>query len=525
MSDPALSDDVQKRAARESTSASKKRRWIFTLVGITCAIAVVLVGSYALYGYLVRPSHSSLFRAAACPFTPGEGIAVGKELTCGFLTVPEDRSKANGDTIQLAVAIFKPAATVSADPMVYLSGGPGGSLLSSWGPNVSVSTLQQITQGHTLIMFDQRGTGYSQPALGCNELTQFNRDVQGKILGRADWREQYVAAGKKCHDRLISAGIDLQAYTTIASAHDVHDLIDALGYQKVNLYGVSYGTRLALTVMRLFPSDIRSVILDSTLPTQTNLFTTYPAVEQRGYDTLFKGCVANPKCHSAYPQLESVFYRLINDLNARPVIFQDKQYGSVALDGQRLADWVLSMLYVTEWLPLLPKAIMQISQGHDDIISRLYGFLMLQSNISYGVYYSVECGEDLAFTTEQDLLKATVGLRPELRPHMQTDLQAAFSVCQLWGQQAVPNEQKQPVTSSLPTLILAGEYDPITPTSNAELALQTLSRGNLFQFPATGHGVFGTHACPDSIVAAFLQHPTTRPDGLCISGMSAPNFL
>ena len=373
-------------------------------------------------------------------------------------------------------------------------------------------------------MFDQRGTGYSQPALNCSEMTQLNTDMQDKILSREEGSTLYVTAGQKCHDRLLSSGINLQAYTSIADATDVHDLVHALGYQQVDLYGVSYGTRLALTVMRLFPDDIRSVILDSTLPTQIKLFNTLPAVRQHAYDTLFKGCAASATCHATYPQLESVFYQLVTDLNAKPITLQDAKYGPVALDGDSLASWVFVMLYVTQLIPYLPKAIMQVSQGNYDLISRLYGVLMLQNDVSDGMYYSVECGEDMAFTTAQDLSSAAVGMHKEIQPQMLADLQTQYRLCQLWGEHPVPTVQKQPVISSLPTLILSGEYDPITPASNAKLALQTLSHGYLFQFPATGHGVFNTDNCPDTIVSAFLQQPMTKPDGACIATMSAPNF-
>jgi pimeloyl-ACP methyl ester carboxylesterase len=517
------------RAAR----SSKKRRWIFGIIGVVCAIMVVLASGYALLTNLAGLSHKSTppptsvkirFQTAACPFTPGDGITEGKELTCGYLTVPEDRGNAQSRAIQLAVAIFKPSATVPSDPVVYLSGGPGGALLSGWGTYVSTLTLDQMTQGHTLIMFDQRGTGYSQPALNCSEIDQLNKDTQDKILGRDEGNAQYVAAAKKCHDRLVNADVNLQAYTSIADADDVHDLIQALGYKQVDLYGVSYGTRLALTVMRLFPADIRSVILDSTLPTQINTFKTFPAVTQHAYDTLFQGCAASPRCHAKYPQLESVFYKLVDDVNAKPITFQDVHYGPVALDGDGLANWVFSMMYVTQLIPVLPEAIMQISQGNYEILSQYFGILMLQNDISYGMYYSVECGEDIAFTTADELSKATAGIHREIQPEMNAGLKSDVGICQFWGDQPVPTAQKQAVTSSLPTLILSGEYDPITPLSNAQLALQTLSHGYLFKFPGTGHGVFNTDFCPDSIVAAFLRQPVTRPSDSCIATMLEPDF-
>jgi pimeloyl-ACP methyl ester carboxylesterase len=211
-------------------------------------------------------------------------------------------------------------------------------------------------------------------------------------------------------------------------------------------------------------------------------------------------------------------------LNAHPVTFQDAQNNhTVSLDGDELVSWLFSAMYVTELIPRLPEAIMQIRNGNYDLISQYFGKL-LDRGISDGMYYSVECGEDMAFTTKQDLMQAANVLRPEIRPGILAGLQDDFAICQAWGQKPVPASQKQPVTSSLPTLILSGEYDPITPSSNAELAMQTLSRSFLFVFPATGHGVFSTNNCPDSIMSAFMQNPSVKPDASCIAAMTEPAF-
>ncbi len=119
----------------------------------------------------------------------------------------------------------------------------------------------------------------------------------------------------------MKSGINLNAYTTLENAADVHDLIRALGYQQVNVEGVSYGTRLALTVMRLFQADLRSVVLDSVIPPQVNGFTSIPPAALRAFDVLFQGCSADPSCNSTYPHLHAVFYQLVADLNTTPITF------------------------------------------------------------------------------------------------------------------------------------------------------------------------------------------------------------
>ncbi|WP_376795158.1 alpha/beta fold hydrolase [Thermogemmatispora sp.] len=465
------------------------------------------------------------FRQGPCPFQPGSGIVQGRDLTCGVLTVPEDRRQPQGNTIHLAVAIFKAsAAEANATPFLYLSGGPGGATLSELGPYISQLNRQSVTMGRTFILFDQRGTGYSSPSLYCGEVDRLNQATKDENLSREVSTRDYLQAMRSCRDRLTAEGIHLSAYTTIADAQDVHDLIHALGYRQVDLYGVSYGTRLALTVMRLFPEDLRSVILDSTVPTQSNLFTSFPVSMQHAFDTLFQGCQKDPVCNESYPNLQTTFYRLVDRLNAHPVTFNDLQYGPILLTGDGLAQWVFTSLYVTSFIPDLPRAISEIDHGQYTLISETYGQLLLANDVSYGMYYSVECGEDMRYTSLQELEKAVAVLRPELRAGMQEGLEADYQVCQLWNVPAVPPEQKQPVKSDLPTLILSGEYDPITPTSNALMAQKTLSHSYLFVFPGTGHGVFLTGLCASLIMEEFLANPQVQPASSCISSMGEPDF-
>ena len=454
----------------------------------------------------------------------------GKDLRCGYLTVPEDQQHPGKQKLKLAVAIFKASTPNPApDPYVYLSGGPGGPLLSDVGPLISRTNPQgifpaNITLGHDLILIDQRGTGYSQPLLNCPEVAAYSKLTQDKNVSAADLNTGTLQALRQCHDRLTRAGVDLNTFTTINDAADIDDLIHALGYKQVNIYGVSYGTRLALTMMRLFPGDIRSVILDSTLPTQLNLFTNLSAVTQHAFDTLFQGCAVDQPCQQSYPHLQDVFYHLVDKLNAHPVTFKDAQYGPVLLTGDDMKNFVFTALYVSRFIPFIPEIITEVSSGDFSTISAIYGTLMLNSDLSDAMYYSVECGEDMAFTSQQGLIQAASVERPEIRASDVTSLLTSFTACQSWGVKPVPAVQKQPVTSSLPTLILSSEFDPVTPTSNAKLAQQTLKNSYLFVFPGLSHGAFLSDDCPGVIMQEFMQNPHQKPDGSCIATMQEPDF-
>jgi pimeloyl-ACP methyl ester carboxylesterase len=494
----------------------KVPRWLLvTLVGVL--VLATIIG--LLVSLLLRPTSttpSSAFQSAPCPFKPAAGVVEGRDLRCGYLTVPEDHSRPQGPTIRLAVAIFKASYSNPApDPVVDLEGGPGTPALERWGPVLTPTNIPYIWPGdRDLILLDQRGVGYSQPSLFCTESTTMPQATGLQVL-------------RACHDRLVRQGINLNDYTTIQNAEDVHDLVRALGYHQVNLYGISYGTRLALTVMRLFPADVRSVVLDSTSPPQVNIDTGFPAATQRAFDTLFRGCAANPYCNQHYPHLQAVFARLVSDLNLHPATVQgtNPQTGKPArgvLTGDDVVNGLRNALYQTALIPKLPKAIYQIANHDYSQASEVSAAITSYSSDSLGMKLSVDCSESTL--TPQAMPAAVQMVEPETRHYFLTALQADYANCQLWSVQPVPAIQKQPVISAIPTLILSGEYDPTTPPAYGKLAAQTLSKSYFFLFPGTGHGVLGTNSCVNSMFFAFVELPNKQPDATCMQEVGEPLF-
>jgi pimeloyl-ACP methyl ester carboxylesterase len=463
-------------------------------------VLVALVGGYGIFRAVSPSSRQAISpfqQVTPCPFGLGVGLIEAQSVRCGWLSVPEDWSQPQGATIRLAVAIFKTSSPHPApDPVLFLGGGPGGAVLQAAGA---------FHFNRDLILLDQRGTGYSEPSLRCLD----NETLQA------------------CHSRLVKLGINLNAFTTLQNAADVHALIHALGYQQVNLDGVSYGTRLALTVMRLYPADLRSVVLDSVLPPQVNFFTSIPQAAVRAFDVLFQGCAADPSCKTSYPHLQAVFYQLVADLNTTPITFQaTPRTGkpvTVHFTGNDLVLWLRQALYYTGLIPQLPAVIYQIRQHDYTQLASIYGNL-IDTTGSIGLFYSIDCGEDMAFTTKHDLEASVQGLPPQIRPALLDFGLYRFSVCQFWGAKQVPAVQKEPVSRRIPTLILQGEYDPVTPPANGMLAAKTLSKSYFFLFPGVGHGVSSSSGCPDDITNAFLENPTEKPDASCISSMPEPFF-
>lgn len=536
----------------QASMPPKRRRNRFLLlvlavVGVILVLGVVFLSglSYILFrqplpvkktpittsptqAYQVTPEAN--FRSAPCPFQPGEGVLDGQMLKCGYVTVPENRGNPHGATVRLAVAIFKsPNVQNDPYPVIRLEGGPGGSSLDNWAHYITSSNYSSFVFNHDLIMFDQRGTGYSTPSLKCPETLQLQFETLDKRLSATDFKRLQLQALSACHDRLVRSGVDLNAFNALENAADVRDLILALKYKQANLYGVSYGTRLALTTMRLFPSVIHSVILDSVYPPQKNR-TDLPGAAQRVFNVLFQGCAAQASCDRLYPHLDNVFYQLVTDLNANPARFQTtdattgKSY-NVVMAGDDFVFVLFNALYVTQIIPVLPKMIFQVSDHNYTLLSEIYGAVEFDDTFSDGMFYSDECSEDWDFLMQNDIVPAMQGITSQIRPALQNDLQLEYEDCQLWHVQQSPPAQKQPVVSDIPTLVLSDEYDPITPPANGKLAAQTLKNSYYFLFPGLGHGAEYNSPCVNSIISAFDDTPTQKPSDACVASMGEPNFV
>ncbi len=469
------------------------------------------------------PAGGARFEEAACPFE----VPDGEEARCGYLVVPEDRREPAGRTIRLAVAVFESHSSSPApDPIVYLEGGPGGSPLRANIPYFGL-LYSPLLEKRDLILFDQRGTGYSQPALDCPEYIERVVELLDDDIPADQQQVLADQALRACRDRLAAEGVNLAAYTSAENAADLNDLRLALGYEEWNLYGVSYGTRLALTAMRDFPGGIRSVVLDSVFPLQANLVVDTPANAARALDVLFDSCAADAACSGAYPDLRGTFFDLVDRLNSSPVsitvTLPSGERGPALLNGDSLIGVLFQALYATPLIPMLPEIIHQADQGSFGAVAAVQSQLLdALTDVSHGMYNSVQCAEDVPFGTPAQL-NAALAEHPELSAAFGgAAADDIFDLCQDWGTRPADAVENEPVHSDIPALILGGQYDPVTPPAWGQMAAETLSRSFFFELPGAGHGASLTEECPRSVLLAFLDRPTARPEASCIQQEMGP---
>jgi pimeloyl-ACP methyl ester carboxylesterase len=462
------------------------------------------------------------FETATCPFDT-QGLTV----SCGYLVVPEDRAKPTGATIKVAVGIFKAALTNPApDPIVYLEGGPGGSPLRAYVKNFSL-IFGPFNQNRDVILVDQRGTGYSQPALDCPEATQLELDQLNKQLTPAESDQQLNQALQTCHTNFTAKGINLGAYNSNENAADLNDLRIALNIKQWNLYGISYGTRLALEALRDTKEGIRSVVIDSVYPPTASLVTDAPADFDRAMTAVFNACSADSACNTAYPNLKQVLFDTVTKLNAHPAAMKLTQpdlggIGTIGkqldalLDGNGLLGFLFQTLYGSDLLPSIPALIYMAKDGNFTAIAQLQSqFLGQNKDISRGMYYSVECYEEVPFDS---LAKAEAAYKAE-QPYADAlgTAQGTFDSCKIWNIPSAPASEDLAVISAVPSMVIAGQFDPVTPPDWSKQAASTLSKSYFFQVPGAGHGPSLSEDCPQKMVLAFFDNPSAAPDSSCLN--------
>lgn len=476
-------------------------------------------------------SYTPRFVPMPCQFR----VPAGVEVTCGFVRVPENRFGDPADTIDLAVAVYASTnQTPAAAPAIYLQGGPGSEAVV-WAAGWYRELIEPILAERDFVVYDQRGTGLSRPSLDCPEIREAYRQELQTEWSDENRMAHYSDAFISCRRRLLESGVNVAAYTTEASAADVRDIAVALDYSQLNLYGASYGTRLAQVVMRDYPEVVRSAVLDSVVPLEANLYNETLTRADAALDTLFAGCAAEPDCQAAYPDLEQHFYEVLRRFAEEPLELPitDPATGEsleMTVSDAGLINAVMWALHAPAYTSLAPQAIYDVYQGDYTLLAMVQGLPATAfEGVSIGQRLSVEC-HDQIFSTTVEQMENALQAYPELESY---GLLAFYGspdflpiVCSLWGAAPFTAGQMEPLTSDIPSLILAGEYDPTTPAYYGRQLAEQLGQSYFFEFAGLGHtpSIGQADNCALAIALAFLHDPTVRPAEQCPAEQSSISF-
>ena len=461
-----------------------------------------------------EPDYEPLLEDRSCPFqTPA-----GRSADCYTAYIPLDRTQLELGAVALPVAVLHPSGEATRPPVVYFHGGPGSRAFASAGSWFN----NPLSEDGDLILFDQRGSGDALPSLDCPEAEAAWFASFSSVGTPTEEVDLLRLAYVDCRARL-AAETDLDAFDSESNADDVEDLRLALGYESWSLYGISYGTRLAMEVMRRHPEGVRNVILDSVYPPQVGGVDWMFDSCETALDRLVAGCLEEPSCGATFPNLAADLDTAIANLDAMPYVLSIDDSEGVAhelsLTGADFYAGMYNALYDVELIPLVPFLIFSAAQGDFsflvDLANQSIPFL---TNLSEGARLSIDCADGGVLIDASQL----AGVIADNSAYSTLFAAYALPHCADWDVEPVPEAFLDAVVSDIPTLLLAGEFDPVTPVSQSELAREGLSDSQLFVFPGIGHGASRDSECAADMTREFLRDSSV--DSSCWSALSQDTF-
>ena len=437
---------------------------------------------------------------------------IKSQVRCGKLQVPENYQQPDSQKITINFAIL-PAIDNSDNktPLLFLAGGPGQAA-------VELSTMinrvfREVRKTRDIILIDQRGTGQSRP-LSCD----FDEPENIYSLLTKDFKVSDVT---QCISQFEG---DLSQFTTENAIRDFDQVRSALGYNKINIYGGSYGTRAGLVYMRMFPESLESAVLDSVGPIEVpiGLFGQSGA---RAFNLLIESCKSNQSCHQAFPNLVAEFQQVKNYLAKEPVTLdiQHPRLGTSVkfiLDKDKFTSNLRMQLYSVNGRSLVPLVIHQAFLGNYQPLIGLMASTEGEQKVYTGLYFNIVCNEDL----------------PKISPQMQAidannnfdggSTHFAFNtICPLFPQYRLSDNFYQSVTTTIPTLILSGNLDPVTPPSNGEYSANTLPNSHHIIVEYAAH-VVAMSTCASDIINEFLtSKKPNQLDESCLKDIPQETFM
>jgi pimeloyl-ACP methyl ester carboxylesterase len=466
-----------------------------------------------------------LIYASGCPkHRPTGGLAklkpcrldgIDEELLCGSLTVFENRQTRTGRTIDLNVVVL-PAfdQKTKAEPLFDLAGGPGASSVE--GAGFYAGPGKEYRGRHDVVCVDQRGTGKS------NRLAIPRQKTPQYYLS-----EMYPVEYVREMRQALEKSADLTKYTTSIAMDDLDDVRAWLGYDRINLFGLSYGTRAALVYLRQHPEHVRSVILLAVAPTDLKMPLHHAESGARAMDLLLTECEKDSACHAAFPQIRDDWKNVLAQLEKQPARVEysppDKSAPTTVeiqrgVFGEKIRSW----MYGRDMAARIPLIIHHAATG--DFVPFLQQAIApsIPDFVADGMYLSVTCAEDVPFIDPAESAKLTAD-----NPFGDYRVSQQTRACSMWPRGEISGDFLEPVRSTAPVLIFSGNMDPVTPPKYGEEISRHLPSSRHVIIPEAGHGPFGLTdpGCVDRIAIEFLDKSDARDlDVSCVERMKPPPF-
>ena len=430
-----------------------------------------------------------------------EGLS--DRLRCGYIIVNENPNEPNGQKINIHYAIIPAVKNIYPNQaFLAIAGGPGQSAIDN-APLFN-NTFARIRETRDILLIDQRGTGRSN-ILKCPE----DKSVSPLLMNEGNF--DTIAETNKC---LAAIDGDVTQYTSTAALKDFEAVRISLGYDKLHIYGISYGTRMAQLYMREYAEAIATVTLDGVVPMQQSVLAIGLAID-RAVDLLISECENLSRCQQQFPSLRKALATIEVELMLSPVkaqIFHPMtgQPTEFLLTHDKFLSVIRLALYSPTTRVLLPYAIHQAGEKNYQAVLGLYSLTMEGIDIAMGMHASVVCSEDIH--------RLSTDLSTELETSYmgRTMFTELSKVCSVWPSTKVDETFSAPISNNIPTLLLSGELDPATPPDWAMLAMADMKNAKHLVAPHAAHGV-AMQSCANRLVAQLVDEGSTAElDGDCL---------
>jgi pimeloyl-ACP methyl ester carboxylesterase len=441
---------------------------------------------------------------------------IDEELFCGKLTVFENRETRTGRTIDLNIVVL-PALDqrTKAEPVFDLAGGPGAS--SAERADFYAGPGKVYRHQHDVVCVDQRGTGKS------NRLAIPREKTPSYYLSEM-FPVDYV---KEMRDALEKHA-DLTKYTTSIAMDDLDDVRAWLGYDRINLFGASYGTQAALVYMRRHPEHVRSAILLGVAPTDLKVPLHHSESGARAMDLLLGECERDTRCNAAFPQIRDDWKNALAQLEKRPAHAEysppnNAKPTTVEIQRGVFGEKIRTWMYDRDKAARIPLIVHHAVNGDFAPFLQQAIAPSIPDFVADGAYLSVTCAEDVPFINPEEAAKLTAG-----NPFGNYRVFQQTRACGMWPRGEIPTNFLEPVRSNTPVLIFSGNMDPVTPPKYGEEVATHLPNSRHIVIPQAGHGVDGLTdpGCVDRIAIEFLDKGDAKNlDVSCVDHMSPPPFI
>jgi pimeloyl-ACP methyl ester carboxylesterase len=481
-----------------------KKQFLLTLLALITLIVNLEVRANSL---IVAQPEERL------PLKPCKLPAVKEAVLCGNYEVWENRESLKGRKISLYVVVA-PALNPNPapDPLFAISGGPGQA-----ATEVFLNGFAEIRKNRDIVLVDQRGTGRSN-SLACDAANL--QELVQIIVGEDAPREGI----RRCRAQLEQKA-DLRMYTTATAVEDLDEVRKWLGYKTINLYGGSYGSRVALVYLRRFPQNVRTVTLRAVYPTTIPVPLYAPRYNQRSLDRLLDDCARDEKCRQSFPDLKQDFQTALDLLTSSPanITVTDPRANKpveLAITRGVFAGVIRQLLLDSNSQRFIPVIVRGAAKGDYAPLKTLIGqALRTIGGINFGMNTSVICSEEIPRIRPADIKRESTGafLTGSV-------VQTRIDLCREWPRGRAPANYFEPVKSDSPVLLISGELDPATPFEWGDEAARHLPNSLHIIQPGVAHGPFTP--CAQNVMNRFVEAGTTTGlDATCVKDLKRPAFL